>query len=144
MPSNKVDTDAFLAHECGHIWSTGADVNSWEDWLNETFAEVLSLYFIKKQYGVEVYMNRINDIREVAEKCPQIKSENGKRPDGVHFKGTYLIYRLNEIFGEDKVIEIAKLFVRLQNKTTENLLREVKLKVGENVAKFIEGNLTER
>lgn len=144
LPSNKVDTDAFLAHECGHIWSTGADVNSWEDWLNETFAEVLSLYFIKKQYGVEAYMNRINDIREVAEKCPQIKSENGKRPDGVHFKGTYLIYRLNEIFGEDKVIEIAKLFVRLQNKTTENLLREVKLKVGENVAKFIEGNLTER
>lgn len=86
LPSDRIDGDAFLAHECGHIWSTGADVNSWEDWLNETFAEVLSLSFIKKKYGVEAYKKRINDIREKAKKSPQIKSENGERPDGVHFK----------------------------------------------------------
>ncbi|MGG7212468.1 hypothetical protein ACQPUY_02490 [Clostridium nigeriense] len=144
LPSDRIDVDDFLAHECGHIWSTGADVNSWEDWLNETFAEVLSLSFIKKKYGVEAYKKRINDIREIAKKSPQIKSENGERPDGVHFKGTYLMHRLSEIFGEDTLIEIVKLFVRLQNKTTENLLREIKLKVGTKVSKFIEEKLTER
>lgn len=89
-------------------------------------------------------MNKVDEIREIAEKSPQIKSENGERPDGVHFKGTYLIHRLSEIFGEDKVIDIAKLFIRLQHKTTKNLLREVKLKVGENIGNFIEENLTER
>jgi hypothetical protein len=144
LSSNRIDADAFLAHECAHIWSTGADVNSWEDWLNETFAEVLALLFVKKEYGIEEYMNKIDEIREIAEKSPQIKSENGERPDGVHFKGTYLIHRLSEIFGEDKVIEIAKLFIKLQHKTTNNWLREVKLKVGEDIGNFIEGNLTER
>ena len=43
LPSEKIAIDAFLAHECGHIWATGANINSWEDWLNETFAEILSL-----------------------------------------------------------------------------------------------------
>ncbi len=144
LSGTRIDVDAFLAHECGHIWSKGADANSWEDWLNETFAEVLSLCFIKKRYGIEAYMNRINYIRKIAEKSPQIKSENGERPEGVHFKGTYLMHRLSERFGEDKITEIAKLFVRTQHKTSENLLKEVKLKVGEDVAKFIEDNLTER
>ena len=26
----------LMAHELGHLWFTGADVSSWEDWLNET------------------------------------------------------------------------------------------------------------
>lgn len=144
LPSDKIDVDSFLAHECGHIWSKGADTNSWEDWLNETFAEVLSLWFIKKQYGIEAYINHINYIRKIAEKSPEIKSANGERPEGVHFKGTYLMHRLSEKFGENKVIEIAKLFVRLQHKTTENLLRDVQIKIGEDIAKFISENLTER
>lgn len=54
------------------------------------------------------------------------------------------MHRLSEIFGEDTLIEIVKLFIRLQHKTTENLLREIKLKVGTNVSKFIEEKLTER
>lgn len=142
--SDRINTDAFLAHECGHIWSMGADVSSWEDWLNETFAEVLSLNFIKKQYGTEVYMQRINYIRRIAEKSPQIKSENGERPEAVHFKGTYLMHRLSEKFGEDKMIEVIKLFVKSEKKTTRALLNDVKESVGEDVARFIEDNLTKK
>lgn len=143
LPSERIDVDAFLAHECGHIWATGADVNSWEDWLNETFAEVLSLCFIKKQYGIEGYMTRINSIRQIAEKSPKIKSENGDRPDGVHFKGAYLMHRLSECFGEDKLIEIIRIFVKSSKKTTENMLNEIKETLGQDIAKFIEYNLTE-
>lgn len=142
LPSERINVDAFLAHECGHIWATGADVNSWEDWLNETFAEVLSLCFIKKQYGTEGYITRINRIREIAEKSPQIKSKNGERPDGVHFKGVYLMHILSEYFGEDKLIEIIKIFVKSSKKTTENMLGEIKEKLGQDIAKFIEYNLT--
>ena len=119
------------------------DINSWEDWLNETFAEILSLCFIKKQYGTEAYMNRVNMIREIAEKAPPIKSENGERPEGVHFKGAYLMYRLSERFGEDKLIEVIKLFVKSSQKTTENMLSQIKEKIGQDIAKFIEYNLTE-
>lgn len=143
LPSEKIAIDAFLAHECGHIWATGANINSWEDWLNETFAEILSLCFIKKQYGTEAYMNRVNMIREIAEKAPPIKSENGERPEGVHFKGAYLMYRLSERFGEDKLIEVIKLFVKSSQKTTENMLSQIKEKIGQDIAKFIEYNLTE-
>ena len=143
LPSERINVDAFLAHECGHIWAIGADVNSWEDWLNETFAEVLSLCFIKKQYGTEGYMTRINRIQEIAEKSPEIKSENGERPDGVHFKGAYLMHRLSECFGEDKLIEIIRIFVKSSKKTTENILNDIKETLGQDIAKFIEYNLTE-
>lgn len=143
LPTERINVDAFLAHECGHIWATGADVNSWEDWLNETFAEVLSLCFIKKQYGIEGYMTRINNIRQIAEKSPKIKSENGDRPDGVHFKGAYLMHRLSECFGEDKLIEIIRIFVKSPKKTTEDILSVIKENLGQDIVKFIEYNLTE-
>lgn len=143
LPTERINVDAFLAHECGHIWATGADVNSWEDWLNETFAEVLSLCFIKKQYGIEGYMTRINSIQQIAEKSPKIKSENGDRPDGVHFKGAYLMHRLSECFGEDKLIEIIRIFVKSPKKTTEDILSVIKENLGQDIVKFIEYNLTE-
>lgn len=143
LPDNRVQVDGFLAHECGHIWSTGADANSWEDWLNETFAEVLSLSFLKNKYGFEAYMDRVNYIKEISEKFPKIKTENGERPEGVHFKGTYLMNRLSDKFGEDKVIDIVNIFLGLSHKTTENLLKEIYIKLGDNIGSFIEEGLIE-
>ena len=53
------------------------------------------------------------------------------------------MYRLSERFGEDKLIEVIKLFVKSSQKTTENMLSQIKEKIGQDIAKFIEYNLTE-
>ncbi|MGL4449638.1 MAG: hypothetical protein ACRDD2_03375 [Sarcina sp.] len=141
LSKDKIAIDSFLAHECGHIWSKGANTNSWEDWLNETFAEILSLFYIKTKHGMIPYINIINSIKERAENAPNIKTKNGERPDGVHFKGTYLMLQVIKKFGEDIVIEITKLFINLEIKTTENLLNSIEKTIGQDVAKFIEENL---
>lgn len=141
LSSKIVDTESLLAHEFAHIWSTGASVSSWEDWLNETFAETLALFYIEKEYGKIIYMDRINSIKEKAIKFPAIKTKDGKRPDGVHHKGTYLMYLLRDKFGDEVLKTIIKLFVKLEVKTTENLLNSIRSNISENVAEFISVNL---
>lgn len=141
LSDDKIAKDAFLAHECAHIWSKGANTHSWEDWLNETFAEILSLFYIKTKHGMISYINRVNYIRENAKNYPNIKTNTGERPDGVHFKGTYLMLQVVKNFGEDILIEITKLFINLKVKTTENLLNSIEKNIGQDISKFIEDNL---
>lgn len=142
LPDDMIEVDAFLAHECGHIWSVGADTTTWEDWLNETFAEILSLYYIKEEYGQDVYDRKMYKIREIARNLPPIYSESLVRPDGVHFKGTYLMHKLSKKFSEETVIKIARIFVSMEEKTTKNLILEVENKISEEVSRYIEDNLT--
>lgn len=131
-----------LAHECAHIWAKGAKAKSWEDWLNETFAETLALAYLEAEYGSERYDKYITIIKESALKAPAIRTQDGSRPEeGVHDKGTYLMYLLKEKFGKDTLIEIIKLFVKLKEKTTENLLLSIKKNISEDAACFIKDNL---
>lgn len=48
LGNNEAEISWLFAHETAHIWCTGADTRSWEDWLNETTAEWASLLFALK------------------------------------------------------------------------------------------------
>jgi aminopeptidase N len=37
---------SLIAHETGHFWWTGAETDSWHDWLNEAFAEYANMLYI--------------------------------------------------------------------------------------------------
>ncbi|MBS4539359.1 hypothetical protein GOQ27_12860 [Clostridium sp. D2Q-11] len=135
--------DHFIGHEAAHLWAIGADINTWEDWLNETFAECMALTFIKEVYGEEKYDEYMEGIRERAQKYPQIKTRDGKRPEGVHAAGTYLFHELKVKFGEEVFIEIIKLFIKLDKKTTEKLLNSVRENINEEITIYIERGISE-
>ena len=132
------------AHELSHLWFVGADVSSWEDWLNESFAEYASLLFIEDKYGRQAYDNVIDKFKEYTEKCPSIKDSdrNSKKGSKVRYKGTVLLHQIRELFGIESIKEVFNQLDQLKVKRTENLINELKL-TNEDVAYYIEEKIDE-
>lgn len=116
----------LLAHEIAHSWCQGAKTDSWEDWLNETFAEWSALL-----YELEV-PNNINKFEEVIlEKEAKfqhkpIKTEDLSRPSDVHDNGVYRLYKLYCLHGKEAIKNILRAFDSLDIKTTDNLILKLK------------------
>lgn len=110
------------AHEMAHTWCNGADVGSWEDWLNETTAEWSMLLYCLDRNKTDIFDAMIAEHRSKAPDLPPIKTADGSRPEGVHTKGTAVFYELYKTFGAETVKSIIRLFVDIDVKTTENLL----------------------
>jgi hypothetical protein len=45
----------YLAHEAAHAWWWEAPSGTWEDWLNESFAEYSGLLAVRERNGVEIF-----------------------------------------------------------------------------------------
>lgn len=59
------DTEAetmtqFLCHELSHHWSFGANFNTVENWLNESFAEYIGNMAVREHFGEAVFLDRMN------------------------------------------------------------------------------------
>lgn len=52
------------AHEISHFWWNKAPVESWHDWLNESFAEFSALQYLRHARGEEAYAKRVEMYRE--------------------------------------------------------------------------------
>lgn len=125
---SKEKYERFLAHELSHLWFIGAEVLSWEDWLNESFAEYISLLYIEKKYGRSTYEEAINKLREYTKKCPPIKDSDRNSEEGskIRYKGTILLHEMRELFGLDSMYEVFNILIQLNEKKTEGLIVELK------------------
>jgi hypothetical protein len=47
----------YLAHEAAHAWWWQAPSHTWEDWLNESFAEYAALLAVRERFGAETFEN---------------------------------------------------------------------------------------
>src|SRR5512133_705422 len=54
----------YLAHEAAHAWWWEAPTNTWEDWLNESFAEYSALLAVRERYGDETFERFLDKKRE--------------------------------------------------------------------------------
>ncbi|MCM1335563.1 MAG: hypothetical protein NC084_04505 [Bacteroides sp.] len=124
--ADPVDGAYLLAHETAHIWCNGANAGSWEDWLNEATADWAALLFALERGNTALFKRIITPALEKAPTLPPIKTVDGSRPEGVHEKGTALLYRVYEKYGAEVMAEIVRCFSRLNEKNTNSLLAELK------------------
>jgi aminopeptidase N len=68
----RVDYVRFLSHETAHLWWTGAATDSWEDWLNESFAEYSALLAVRERFGEEEFERRLELKRQRIEDTPPL------------------------------------------------------------------------
>lgn len=113
------------AHELAHEWCSGADVGSWEDWLNETTAEWSMLLYCLDRNKTEIFDAMTAEHLAKAPEFPPIKTADGSRPDGVHTKGTAVFYELYKVFGKETIKSVIRIFIDLDVKTTEKLLEKM-------------------
>ena len=132
------------AHEMAHTWCNGADVGSWEDWLNETTAEWSMLLYCLDRNKTEIFDAMTAEHKEKYSGFPPIKTADGSRPEGVHTKGTVLFYELYKAFGAEKIMSAIRIFVGLEAKTTEKLLAEMRAQGLSEAADVLEKGLVQK
>lgn len=124
VPPKKIEESIILmAHELGHAYGNGSEVNSFEDWMNETNAEWSALLFLEKQYP-DLFDQRIKRHKEIMEgKTLDLKPNGDKRPDNVHSVGTLIYYKIYEEYGPEMIKEMLKIADGLEEKSTRNFVK---------------------
>lgn len=130
------------AHELAHEWCSGADVGSWEDWLNETTAEWSMLLYCLDRNKTEIFDAMTAEHLAKAPEFPPIKTADGSRPEGVHTKGTAVFYELYKAFGKETIKSVIRIFVDLDVKTTEKLLEKMAALGLNEAADFLDKKLS--
>lgn len=135
---NKEMYEKYLTHELSHLWFTGAEVISWEDWLNESFAEYISMLFVEQKYGEMSYIDTIDKLKEYTKNCPPIRNSDRSSEEGskIRYKGTILLHEFREKFGLDGLVELMRLLISLENKNTDSLIASIE-QINEAAADFV-------
>lgn len=131
------------AHELAHEWCGGADVLTWEDWLNETTAEWSMLLYALERGRTDIFSRQIEAHKAAYSSFPAVKTADGSRPDGVHTKGTVIFYELYKRLGAETIKRIIFLFANLETKTTEKLLAAMRRAELSEAADFLEKQITQ-
>jgi Peptidase family M1 domain len=61
-----------ISHEVAHFWWNKANVDTWEDWLNEGFAEFSTLLFIQKLISDSAYLNELKEYKEISKEAAPV------------------------------------------------------------------------
>lgn len=120
-----------IAHEIAHFWATGANPTTWQDWLNESFAEYSALMFVKERLSEEVFDKFITQYKKTTLNLNGIWGALRESD-----KAYFIFYRKGALVLNDLNIKVgAKTFKKILNlksqkkivKTIDflNLLEEV-------------------
>jgi|GEM_PF-1199610 len=114
-----------LAHEMGHLWWIGAPVETWEDWLNEGFAEYTSLLIVRDRLGDAAFRKAIADVERNAHGAPAIWGiARGDRQayTVLYEKGALVLYRLEQQIGREAFARYLQALAQDKTRTVEEAL----------------------
>jgi hypothetical protein len=137
-----------LGHEAAHLWWRMAPAYSWEDWLNESFAEYSVLLVIKRMFGEAAYQNWISDKSSGLDGIPPIwefNRNNMQTSDGpdiiqtnLYNKGPVLLHELTKRIGEDAFLLLCKQMVASSVSSTDAFLSLVEKNHGRKIRNWFE------
>ena len=133
-----------LAHEIGHLWWNKANVSTWEDWLNEAFAEYSSLIVYRRYHSEEKFRNVVERLAERVANLPAIMGIDKSDPRSnivLTHKGAYLLNQLENKIGRDSFTELLREAHHVKVIHTKNFVDLIKNKFGDEVAIWFEMEL---
>ncbi len=136
----------WLAHELAHLWWYKADTNSWEDWLNESYAEYYSFMVLEEVLGEDYLSKKIEEKREISADLPPIRDilrTDDKAYNVLYHKGFLLLYDLANMVGQDKFQAFSKTFSQLTEYDTEIWLNSLRNSFNDCVYNFAMRKLEE-
>lgn len=114
-----------LAHELAHLWWAKAPVSTWEDWLNESFAEYTAVKAVAAKLGAEKLPELMTKKRERSQGLPPIKGiprEHEKAWFVLYDKGALLLHDLENLIGQEAFDQLLRLRIDEDINTTQEFL----------------------
>jgi len=122
----------YLAHEAAHAWWWQASTNSWEDWLNESFAEYSALMAVRERFGAETFERFLTRKQERANDLGPVRGfsrADGATPEKrsaieriLYDKGPLLLHALAERIGYTRFLELCRAMLWSGVTTTAHFL----------------------
>ena len=133
-----------IGHEMGHFWWNKAPTFSWEDWLNEGFAEFSMLWYIKCHFDKHIFDCYLEACRENARHaCPiyEVDRDAPEAYDALYNKGALLLYDLEQKVGEQRFFEFMQGVAEREITSTTLLLDYAEEVFGKEIRKWIENRI---
>lgn len=137
----------YSGHELAHLWWFKADPASWQDWLNESFAEYSALLLLRTSYGNKAFEKRIADKQAIMAGTPPVWGFNRAEADHrviekvLYNKGPVLLYELEKEIGYEPFLALCRAMIVNDIKTTSALLMLIEKREGKAVAESFETSL---
>ncbi len=115
-----------IAHEIAHNWWINAENTTWEDWLNEAFAEYSMLMYIKERMGIEYYNELIAAYESRSINSPPIwgvDRDSGEAYTSLYEKGSLLLVELEQRLGKDHMTSFLRQLIDRSISNTDEFLK---------------------
>lgn len=130
-----------LAHEIGHLWWKNASFGTYEEWLNESFAEFSAMKWMQQKLSrtdFEEFLKKYEVAYQKPIKISHINPNDDSWYSIVYFKCPYILYKLEQKIGNEKMIQFLKTTYEKKISNTDNLLKILRLYADESIVQEFE------
>jgi len=134
----------YFAHEFAHNWWSKARTDSWEDWLNESFAEYSALLMVRNLIGKDEFEERIANKSENIDELPPLRGldrDHKQAYQVLYNKGPYLLYNLEKNIGEAAFKALLKTVHENKISKTKDLINLIDNKFAPKTALELDSGL---
>ena len=133
-----------IAHEMAHFWWSNASTDSWDDWLNESFAEFSMLLYIREKVSKEIYDDLIEEYENFINNSQPIWGIDRKSPEAytaLYNKGSLILVEFEKEIGEERFVDFLQILLNEEIETTSDFLELVKNEISEETRFWFESKL---
>lgn len=137
-------TEKGIAHEIAHFWWHNAPTSSWEDWLNEAFAEYSMLVYIRERKGAAEFQKIVEEYKNNTKDLPPIWGIERNSSDAysvLYEKGSLILYGLEEKVGKDLFFNFLKDVFENKISNTNDLLDLAERKLSKDASDWLKNKL---
>lgn len=141
---DKTSYEQYFAHELAHLWWTNGKRDSWEDWLNESFAEYSVLSYVRSEYGEKFLTKKIKNYEKQIKGTPPIFNlDRGHEMSylALYPKGALILNKLYGFLGEQEFNRLLKRISILKINNTSHLFKVIENEFSSEARKKLEWNL---
>jgi hypothetical protein len=134
----------FICHEFAHFWSIAANSSGPENWLNEGMAEYVAARYVRASFGQAAYDSTVARWRRMSTGQPPIWTpQSTRRPSAqvAYRKAPFLLSRLEERIGSDKMDQFLRRYMTERIRTTPQLLAVLQDVAGLETASWLREEL---
>ncbi len=139
-----LSTQKTIAHEVAHFWATGGDSTTWQDWLNESFAEYSALLYVRDNISTKTYTDYIEAYKKSIVDAPAIwgfNRSNNAAYTVLYKKGAVILHELESKIGTDQMFKLLYLKHTQGIKNTTDFLDLLEQQTSKKIRNWLENTL---